>query len=244
MLGLDWSYERREVTDEGLAGFLGGLDSTWRGLSLTMPLKRRVAELVDDVDPVARATRQGNTILLDEGRPVKAFNTDVHGIVQAFADAGVVEAGRATVLGGGATAQSAVVALNSMGAEVVVAVRDTAKVAASGVFPAGARIVALETATDAIASSEAVVSTIPPGAEFQVTLPSLGGEQTLLDVAYSPWPTSLASAWQDAGGSIVHGLEMLLHQAVHQVRVFVCGDPSTPLPDEADVIKAMRAAVE
>src|SRR5690349_19962063 len=49
VLGLDWSYERREVTDDGLAVFLGGLGAGWRGLSLTMPLKRRVAELVPDV---------------------------------------------------------------------------------------------------------------------------------------------------------------------------------------------------
>lgn len=244
VLGLDWSYERLEVTGDGLGAFLGGLDSTWRGLSLTMPLKRRVAELVPDVDPVARMTRQGNTILLDAGRPVKAFNTDVHGIVQAFAEAGVHSAARATVLGGGATAQSAIVALESMGAEVVVAVRDTAKVTAAGELPAGATVVDLVAATDAIAASDAVVSTIPPHAEFLVALPALGHQQTLLDVAYSPWPTSLAAAWQDAGGSILHGLEMLLHQAVHQVRVFVSGDPSVALPDEGSVIKAMRAAVE
>lgn len=242
-LGLDWSYERVEVEDDGLAEFLGGLDDSWRGLSLTMPLKRRVAELVADIDPVARATRQGNTILLDRGRPVKAFNTDVHGVVQAFAGAGVHSARRATVLGGGATAESAVVALESLGAEVVVAVRDPAKAAAAG-FSKDVRVVALGDAADAIESSTAVVSTIPPNADFRVTLPALASEQTLLDVAYAPWPTSLASAWETAGGSVVHGLEMLLHQAVHQVRIFVAGDPAIALPDEDAVIRAMRAAVE
>lgn len=242
-LGLDWSYERREVADDGLGDFLGSLDGSWRGLSLTMPLKRRVAELVAEIDPIARATRQGNTILLDSGRPVKAFNTDVHGMIQAFADAGVHSPRQATVLGGGATAESAVFALESLGADVVVAVRDPAKAVANG-FSVNARVVALEDAADAIGSSTAVVSTIPPNAEFHVELPSLGSEQTLLDVAYAPWPTSLASAWESAGGSIVHGLEMLLHQAVHQVRIFVAGDPSVPLSDEGAVIRAMRAAVE
>lgn len=243
VLGLDWGYERREVTDDGLADFIGSLGADWRGLSLTMPLKRRVAELVSEVDPVARLTRQGNTILLDGGRPVKAFNTDVHGIVQAFADAGVTSVRRATVLGGGATAESAVVALEAIGADVVVAVRDVAKALASGAFPS-ARVVSLEEATGSISTSGAVVSTIPPNAAFEVAIASLGREQTLLDVAYAPWPTALASSWQQAGGSIVHGLEMLLHQAVHQVRIFVAGDPAIPLPDEAAVIKAMRAAVE
>ena len=39
-LGLtDWSYATREVDDEGFAAAFAGLDHSWRGLSLTMPLK-------------------------------------------------------------------------------------------------------------------------------------------------------------------------------------------------------------
>ncbi|MGN6273343.1 MAG: shikimate dehydrogenase [Protaetiibacter sp.] len=243
VLGLDWDYDRVEVDDAGLAGFLAGLGTEWRGLSLTMPLKRRVAELVPDVDEVAQRTRQGNTILLDAGRPVRAFNTDVHGIVAALGEAGVASARRATVLGGGATAESAVVALGSLGAEVTVAVRDIARATATGAFPA-ARVVQLGPEADAaLATADAAVSTIPPGAEFAVELGALAPQQTLLDVAYAPWPTPLARAWQQAGGRVVHGLEMLLHQAVHQIRIFVAGDAAVPLRDEAAVIEAMRAAV-
>jgi shikimate dehydrogenase len=243
-LGLDWCYDRVEVDDSGLAGFLAGLGAEWRGLSLTMPLKRRVAELVPEVDDVARRTRQGNTILLERGRPVRAFNTDVHGIVAALGGAGVASARHAAVLGGGATAESAVVALESLGAEVTVAVRDVEKVMASGAF-ASTRVVALGPDADAaLTHSDAVVSTIPPAADFTVGLATLDAAQTLLDVAYAPWPTPLAAAWESSGGRVVHGLEMLLHQAVHQIRIFVAGDPATPLPDEAAVIRAMRAAVE
>ena len=36
---------------------------------------------------------------------------------------------------------------------------------------------------------------------------------------------------------------MLLHQALVQVRIFVSGDPLVPLPDEAAVLAAMRAAI-
>lgn len=242
-LGLDWGYERCEVDEAALAGFLSGLGEEWRGLSLTMPLKRRVAALVPDVDDVARRTGQGNTILLDRGRPVRAYNTDVHGIVAAFAHAGVTSMRRAVVLGGGATAESAVFALSSRGATVTVAVRDVPKVAASGSFPES-RLVALGPETDAaLADADAVVSTIPPGAEFFVDVAGLHTEQTLLDVAYAPWPTPLATSWLAAGGSVIHGLEMLLHQAVHQVRIFVAGSPSIPLVDEDSVIHAMRAAV-
>ena len=66
---------------------------------------------------------------------------------------------------------------------------------------------------------------------------------TLLDVAYSPWPTALAAQWFAAGGTVVHGLEMLLHQALLQVRIFVAGDPFAELPDEAAVLDVMRRSL-
>lgn len=241
VLGLDWRYDRVEVDDAGLAGFLAGLGPDWRGLSLTMPLKRRVAELVPSLDDVARATRQGNTILLRNGAPARAFNTDVHGIVQAFADAGLAAVDHGIVLGGGATAESAVAALRQLGAYVTVAVRSPEKVA--GVFADDIGIMNLRDIEDDLRDADAVVSTIPNGADVRLPVPDrLGG--TLLDVAYHPWPSALAARWSLAGGEVVSGLEMLLHQAVHQIRIFVAGDPATPLPDEAAVIRAMRAAVE
>jgi shikimate dehydrogenase len=47
-----------------------------------------------------------------------------------------------------------------------------------------------------------------------------GTPGVLLDVAYDPWPSRIASAWQSGGGAVVPGLEMLLYQAVEQVRLF------------------------
>ena len=36
----DWLYDKHEVGEDDLDAFLKGLDSTWAGLSLTMPLKK------------------------------------------------------------------------------------------------------------------------------------------------------------------------------------------------------------
>jgi shikimate dehydrogenase len=47
----------------------------------------------------------------------------------------------------------------------------------------------------------------------------------LLDVSYSPWPPVLCAAWVAAGGQAVAGDEMLLHQAVEQVRLMTGLDP-------------------
>ena len=45
-LGLDWTYDALDVTSEELPGFLAGLDESWVGLSLTMPLKQAVLPLL------------------------------------------------------------------------------------------------------------------------------------------------------------------------------------------------------
>jgi shikimate dehydrogenase len=42
----------------------------------------------------------------------------------------------------------------------------------------------------------------------------------LLDAIYDPWPTPLASAVAAAGGQVISGLQMLLHQAFAQVEQF------------------------
>ena len=41
-LGLDWEYSAVEVDGSNLAAFLDSRDESWRGLSLTMPLKHDV----------------------------------------------------------------------------------------------------------------------------------------------------------------------------------------------------------
>ena len=48
VLGLDWTYDAVDVGNDELAEFLDGLTDDWRGLSLTMPLKRTAVPLVDE----------------------------------------------------------------------------------------------------------------------------------------------------------------------------------------------------
>jgi len=79
-LGLAWDYGLVDVTEHDLPDFVRGLDQSWRGLSLTMPLKEAIRPLLADVDPVADATGSVNTVVLaGDGR--HGFNTDVAGIV-------------------------------------------------------------------------------------------------------------------------------------------------------------------
>ncbi|MEX3566103.1 shikimate dehydrogenase, partial [Micrococcus endophyticus] len=68
----------------------------------------------------------------------------------------------------------------------------------------------------------------------------------LLDAAYDPWPSALASAWTEAGGAVASGLSMLLHQGVEQVRLFIARPRAAagmPEPDWAAVTRAAARAL-
>ena len=234
-LGLEWTYDAVEVRPEGLPEFLGGLGPEWAGLSLTMPLKQTVLGLLDEVSALATATGAANTVVLREGRRT-GDNTDVHGIVAALGEAGVREVSRSVVLGGGATAASALAALGQLGDRApLVLVRDPQRTgplrAAAerlGVAPAVQRLDPV-----ALAAAEVVVSTVPTGAAdaLAAQLPACGG--VLLDVVYDPWPTALARWWP---GPVVGGAAMLLHQAAAQVELMT-GHPA-PLEAMRDALDA------
>jgi len=228
------------VQAEGLTALLDGLGPEWAGLSLTMPLKAAVLPLLDEVSPLAQATGAANTVLLGAGRR-RGDNTDVHGMVEALREAGAAEAavGRGVVLGGGATAASALAALAQLGDRApLVLVREPdragplrAAAARLGVQPVVARLDTARSDPTQLTQAQVVVSTAPAGAldPLVAGLPPCSG--VLLDVVYEPWPTALALAW---AGPVVGGAVMLLHQAARQVELMT-GRPA-PLP-------AMRAAL-
>jgi shikimate dehydrogenase len=113
-LGLPWTYTRVDVASGELRRFLAGLGPTWLGLSLTMPLKREVPPLLARSTALVDELGVANTVRLDRTRvpfTVSGANTDVWGIVAALREAGVGRAGRADILGSGATAVSALRAL-------------------------------------------------------------------------------------------------------------------------------------
>ncbi|MDJ0350394.1 shikimate dehydrogenase [Cryobacterium sp. PH29-G1] len=249
-LGLDWSYDAVEVKSGSLAMFLSKMGPEWRGLSLTMPLKHEVLPFIDDSDRVAQLTGSVNTVLLRRvnGRgTLTGYNTDVAGLVRALAEGGVTQANHVTLLGAGATAASALMAAAELGTESVsVLVRDQEK--AQPLVELGRLlgvVVDLQDLSGATrVDSDVVISALPGGTVLPVPLPlELRERAVLFDVAYSPWPSAVASSWQAAGGTVLNGLGMLLHQALIQVRVFVTADPFEPLPDESAVLAAMRGAL-
>jgi shikimate dehydrogenase len=234
-LGLDWAYDRIECTEDDLPSFVDSCGPEWVGLSLTMPLKRVGLELAAEASPAAAAVGAANTLLLRDGRRY-AENTDVPGMVDALGEAGVSRVEAAVVLGAGGTAQAAIAALATLGERhPTVVVREPARAAVLleaadrlGVQPV------IRSLEDSLPSADVVISTVPKGAADRFATAEWPRRTVLFDVVYDPWPTPLAAAALRSGARVVSGLDLLLHQAGHQVRL---------MTDRPAPLEAMRAAL-
>ncbi|MEU4346325.1 shikimate dehydrogenase [Streptomyces sp. NPDC023838] len=240
-LGLThWSYDRFDVDEAQLPGFIDGLDRSWAGLSLTMPLKRAIIPLLDGISDTAASVEAVNTVVLTADGRRYGDNTDIPGMLAALRERGVERVPSAAVLGAGATASSALAALARIcTGEVTAYVRSADRAAEMRGW--GERLgVAVRTAdwADAAGAFEAplVVATTPAGTTDALAAAVPARPGTLFDVLYDPWPTALAAAWSANGGAVVGGLDLLVHQAVLQVEQMT-GTEKAPLA-------AMREAGE
>jgi shikimate dehydrogenase len=224
-LGLDWEYEAREVREDELPTFLAGLDDSWRGLSLTMPLKRAVVPWLDVMSARAEQARAANTVVVeraDGGIRLVGHNTDIPGAAAALRERYDGPLDRVTVLGGGATAASVLLGLADLGcAEATLLVRDAGRaaqtLAAVARHPAPPLVEVRPLGSD-VAPADLLVSTVPASAQADHAR-LVGGFRVVFDVVYDPWPTPLARAALDAGAVVVSGRDLLVHQAVRQVEL-------------------------
>ncbi|MFD7996170.1 shikimate dehydrogenase [Streptomyces mexicanus] len=240
-LGLtQWSYDRFDVHEAGLPGFFEKLGPEWAGLSLTMPLKRAVIPLLDEISDTAASVEAVNTVVFTEDGRRTGDNTDIPGMVAALREHGIEQVDSAAILGAGATASSALAALARIcTGEVVAYVRSEARAAEMRQW--GERLrVEVRTAdwSDAEQALRAplVIATTPAGTTDALAAAVPERPATLFDVLYDPWPTALAARWSLAGGAVVGGLDLLVHQAVLQVEQMT-GRAPAPL-------QAMRRAGE
>ncbi|WP_369133338.1 shikimate dehydrogenase [Modestobacter sp. I12A-02662] len=237
-LGLtDWTYDALDIGAEDLPVLLAGLGPEWRGFSVTMPCKQAAVDAADEVDQLPRLLHAANTLVRTPAG-WRAENTDVTGVGLALRLAGVDAVEHAAVLGAGGTAAAAAVALASLGArQVDVVVREPARAGdllrVLGTLGVSADVQRLD--RTGTLTAPVVVSTVPVSGQPAVADLAWWRGQTVLDVLYAGWPTPLAQRVEQAGGTVISGLEVLFWQATAQVELMT----GCPAP-----IEAMRAALD
>src|SRR5579862_3133412 len=233
-----WHYDKIECDEAALPGLVDSMGPEWAGLSLTMPLKRVVMIVADEVSPLAEAVGAANTLVFSPAGGKRADNTDVAGIVSALREAGLAGVEQAVILGAGGTAQAALAAVRELGDQSpTVLVRNLAR---TGELRETAERLGMRPTisgglfTEPLPAADLVISTLPGGAADPLSATRWKPDTMVLDVVYAPWPTSFAGSALAAGCPVVSGLTVLLYQAVAQVELMT-GQPGP--------VEAMRTAL-
>ncbi len=222
--GLNAVYLAFDVTDleNALAG-VRALDI--RGLSVTIPHKVAVMELMDDVDDVARRIGAVNTIVNRNGRLFGA-NTDWIGAVKALEEKTSLKGKRVLVLGAGGSARAVCAGLIERHALVHVANRTVEKALrlaeATGCSAGG--LDAIQDIQADILINTTSVGMEPDSDRMPVPADMLGRFTLVMDIVYAPVETMLLKKAAEAGCETVNGLRMLLLQAVAQFEMWTGQD--------------------
>lgn len=252
-LGLDWAYVPLPVRDlvdlPKVVSGLRALDMV--GFNVTMPYKRVMLDICDEVAAQARLAGAVNTVHVCDG-VLLGYNTDGRGLLQSLQDeTGFIPEGkRAVVIGTGGAAGAVIVALVLAGAShVTVLSRDPRRAEAAlehirshardcelvglGPGPEGAAFVQ---------AADLVVNATPLGMDpadgSPVPAHWLRAGQIVSDMTYKQPVTALMRAAADAGATPVGGLGMLVEQGAIALQIWKA-DTHTKAPRDI-----MRAAAE
>ena len=219
-LGIDARYDALDVPPERLEGVVAALrGEPWWGANVTVPHKRAVVPLLDDVTALASRLGAVNTIVR-RGDRLLGDNTDAAGYARSLAQLADGWAGaQAVVMGAGGAARAVVAVLVEAGARVAIANRSPERASALVAdLASGAEVLPAEAVAAAVRRCDLLVQTTtvgmaggPPGSPLpDGVLPRAGA--VVQDLVYRPALTPLLAAARAAGCHVQNGLPMLVYQ--------------------------------
>ena len=251
-MGLNWRYLALPCESESLGLVLQGLRAVGcQGLNVTIPHKQAIAELCDELSPLARRLGAVNTLVPGIDGGWYGTNTDVEGFLAPLR-ANEDWAGRdAVVIGCGGSARAVVAGLQSLKLNTITVVgrrSEALQAFNTDLQQDNAPLTAcLENAPqlkEAVAQAALVVNTTPVGMAQHgdpEAMPlgaelwsGLSPKAVLYDLIYTPRPTSWLATGQQRGHRCIDGLEMLVQQGAASLRLW-SGRNDVP-------VEAMRSA--
>ena len=183
----------------------------FQGLNVTIPYKRMVMPLCDEIDPRAAAIGAVNTVVNQNGR-LTGYNTDIDGFLYMARRAGVDMTGKKVViLGSGGTSRPARPAAGELGAREIITVSRHGEDNYQNL--------------SRHADAQVLVNTTPVGmypnwGQSPVSLESFPALEGVLDVVYNPLRTALLLQAEERGLPRSCGLPMLVAQAKRAAELF------------------------
>jgi shikimate dehydrogenase len=221
-LGLagEWSYEAIDVPpDEFEARVRAMPNEGFAGANVTVPHKGAALSLADSLSETAREIGAANTLSFTAGE-IRADNTDAQGLLDALPNAPGGK--RALVLGAGGAARAAVWALVREGAEVAIWNRTPLRAEhLCGEFGGTPAVAPSADDYDLIVNTTTVgLRGEAPFSELPLTSGAFNPAQTVVDLVYGERPSGLLAAAGGAGATCVDGIEVLVRQGAHSLRIW------------------------
>jgi shikimate dehydrogenase len=243
--GLDFVYVCLDVGPPELPAAVRGMEALGlRGFNVTMPHKRAMILLVDELDEGARISGAVNTVVIEDSG-LRGYNTDGDGMVMACQEAGIELSGRSVLLlGAGGTAAAIAVAFGNAGiGELHIANRSVERTAQlrdrlHETDLEGLVVHHLDSVEEAVPDAEIVINATPLGMKEGDPMPVPAGyvrkNRVFCDAVYRPvTQTPLIRLARERGVPVVSGDRMLLYQGVLAQKLWTGREPNVRAMDRA-----------
>ena len=243
--GLDFVYVCLDVDPDDLpAAVKGAAALKLRGFNITMPHKRAMISLLDELDEGARISGAVNTVVID-GSTLRGYNTDGGGMVMACQEAGIELRGRRVLLlGAGGAAAAIAVAFGGAGIrELHIANRSVEHAIElqnklRGIGMEKVVVHPLDALGEAVLETEIIVNATSLGMTEGDPLPIpawyIEDGKAVCDAVYRPGTeTSLVRLARKRGARVATGKRMLLYQGVLAQKLWTGREPNVKAMDGA-----------
>ncbi len=255
-----YQYQLFSLAGDEMPDFINARD--FRGLNVTIPYKKDVIPLCDEVTDLARGIGAVNTLfwknasgtgasesISQEDKILVGHNTDYEGFLYAASRAGIDFEGKGVlILGtGGTSLMARRAAADQNAAKIYIASRhpETDPPSGSGIQDAGIlSTVSYDQLPEIAASIDVIVNTTPVGTfpnnmQQVIRLKDFPGCQAVIDVIYNPFKTALLLEAEKLGLKYTNGLPMLVAQATAAAGYFL-GTPGAFQKENQRIIKSMQ----
>ncbi len=205
-----YTYELCEVGEDGLESLLK--NEEYGGFNITIPYKKKVMELCDELSDTARAIGSVNTVLRSEDGRLKGYNTDYFGFQYLLEVTGIdVKGMKCLVLGSGGASLTVQAVLADLGASEVVVISRTGENNYENIHRHF--------------DGEIIVNTTPVGmypgnGRTPVNLDDFHNCRGVVDLIYNPNRTKLVLDAMAKSIPASGGLEMLVAQGKEASEIF------------------------
>ncbi|PIQ80958.1 MAG: shikimate dehydrogenase [Candidatus Pacebacteria bacterium CG_4_10_14_3_um_filter_34_15] len=223
----DYVYVACNVEIQNIADFIKGVRAMQiRGVSCTIPHKIEVMKHLDEVDEVAEKIGAVNTIVNENG-VLNGYNTDWLGVVIALEKVTSLKNKRVALIGAGGAARAVAYGVTQRGAKLTIYNRTIEK-AKELINEFGGEAYSLDD-IEGIKNMDIIFNATSVGLasnKNETPLPKelMTNKHIIFDAIYVPYETRLLREAKQQGATIIHGMEMLLQQAIAQFKLYTGHD--------------------